>query len=220
MTQELGRLERPSSASFSGKRKLLLVPRLYEPPDGVGEGSAIFQRYWDQVQTQVSSLEARLGPTKHVYYEGLTAGGEDGLTQLQAGDKRGHAFVQARCQTGAILEATEDEETVEETIDLQRCLMMPFSSSKVAVKLHEWFTDGVRRRYEHVSKSIDDTLGENEVGLLLINERHQVQFPKDIEVLFVSPPALDEFRRWLNGWLAQQQSKYDEAAQTGEQESP
>ena len=48
---------------------------------------------------------------------------------------------------------------------------------------------------------IGSTLGENEGGLLLISERHQVQFPEDIEVFYVSPPALDEFRRWLQNWL-------------------
>jgi hypothetical protein len=48
-------------------------------------------------------------------------------------------------------------------------------------------------------------LEENQVGLLLVSERHQIQFPSDIEVFYVSPPALDEFRRWFQNWLAQQQ---------------
>jgi hypothetical protein len=128
-------------------------------------------------------------------------------------DRRCHAFVQAKSQAGATLEATEDEEVLGETLDLQRCLMLPFTSNNVATKLHEWFTDGVRRRYEHVSKQIDDTLGENEVGLLIINERHQVQFPADVEVFFVAPPTLDEFRRWLDGWIAKQQATDAESVQ-------
>ena len=32
MTQELGRLERPTTESFQGKRKLLLVPLIYGLP--------------------------------------------------------------------------------------------------------------------------------------------------------------------------------------------
>ena len=44
-----------------------------------------------------------------------------------------------------------------------------------------------------------------QTGLLLISERHQVQFPQDIEVFYVSPPALDEFHRWLQNWIADQQ---------------
>ena len=39
----------------------------------------------------------------------------------------------------------------------------------------------------------------------MISDRHQVQFPGDIEVFYVAPPALDEFRRWMQNWLARQQ---------------
>ena len=39
-----------------------------------------------------------------------------------------------------------------------------------------------------------------------MSERHQVQFPEDIEVFYIAPPALDEFRRWLQNWIAEQQS--------------
>ena len=215
MTQEIGRVERPFTGSFRGKRKLFLVPRLYEPPASAEEGRTILQRYWDQVQSQVLSLESGLGPAKHIYHESLTEGGEQGLSHLETVDRRSHAFVQAKCQAGAILEATEDEEVLGETLDLQRCLMLPFTSHKVATRLQAWFTDGIRRRYEHISDRIDDTLGENEVGLLVINERHQVQFPADVEVFFVAPPALDEFRRWLDGWIAQQQSPDTEDGQAG-----
>ena len=55
MSQELGRMERPSSEAFRGKRKLLLVPRVYPPPVDEAEGSAIVERYWDQVRAQVAS---------------------------------------------------------------------------------------------------------------------------------------------------------------------
>ena len=216
MTQEFGRVERPSTESFRGRRKLILVPLLYEPPASAEEGLAILQRYWDQMQSQVASLESGLGPAKHIYHESLIEGGEQGLSHLETVERRSHAFVQAKSQAGATLEATEDEEVLGETLDLQRCLMLPFTSDKVAMRLRDWFTDGIRRRYEHVSKQIDDTLGEDEVGLLVINERHQVQFPADVEVFFVAPPALDEFRRWLDGWIAQQRSPDTKGAQASE----
>ena len=216
MAQEFGRVERPSPGSFQGKRKLFLVPRLYEPPPDAEEGNTILQRYWDQVQSQVASLESGLGPIKHIYHEGLTEGGEQAVAYLEAMDQRCHTFVQAKSQAGATLEATEDQDVLNETLDLQRCLMLPLTSNSVASKLHEWFTDGVRRRYEHISNRIDETLGENEVGLLMINERHQVQFPADVEVFFVAPPALDEFRRWLDGWIAKQQATDAESTQANE----
>ena len=107
---------------------------------------------------------------------------------------------------GAVLEATENLDVLLETLDLQRCLMMPLASPAVAAKLQDWYSESNRKRYEHIGAQLDATLGEDEVGLLLISERHQVQFPSDIEVFYVSPPALDEFRRWMQNWMTQQQN--------------
>ena len=110
-----------------------------------------------------------------------------------------------------MLEATEDFELLLETLDLQRCLMMPMASATVVARLQEWHAEANRRRYEHIASRIDETLTEDGVSLLLISERHQVQFPPDIEVFYVSPPALDEFRRWLQNWAARQQQAAGEA---------
>ncbi len=206
MTQELGRIERPSAELFQEKRKLLLVPCLYQPPDNAEEGLAIQDRYWSQVRSQISSLEMKLGPILHVYHENLLDGGDEGIQKLEVLDPEGSALVRVICSAGANIEMIEDEELLNETLDLQRCLMMPFMSQKVGTSLQEWFLDTLHKRYDHISSRIDETLKEGQAGLLLINERHQVQFPSDIEVFFVAPPALDEFHRWMENWITQQRA--------------
>ena len=207
MAEQLGRIERPSLEAYRGKRKLLLVPVLALPPDDAEDGIAIVGKYWEQVRTQVTSLELRLGWVKHVYHETLPEGGDEGLKILEASGEQGsYALTQTRCQAGAVLEAAEDAETLMETMDLRRCLMLPFASSRVAAQLQQWMADAVRRRNEHFTQRIDETLGEDEVGLLLVGERHQLQFPTDIEVFYVAPPALDEYRRWVDAWLARQRA--------------
>ena len=213
MTQEIGRISRPSADQYQGVRKLLLVPLVYGPRAGTEEGMEILQRYWDQMRSQVASLESALGTLAHIYHESLTQGGDEGLRQLEGADQRSHGFVQAKCQAGSVLEPTEDPVLLAETLDLQRCLMLPFVSENVSRRIQEWFSESNRKRYEHISSQIDSTLGEKEMGLLLISERHQVQFPSDIEVFYVSPPALDEFRRWIQEWAqAQRQAVAAEAA--------
>ena len=206
MSQELGRLERPTADRFQGKRKLLLVPLLYGPPNVSEEGIEILQRYWEQVQSQLSSLESSLGGLSHIYHESLVIGGSEGLQQLELVDQRSHGFVSAKCASGAALEATEDTETFLETLDLQRCLMVPLISEKVGRTLQEWLMESNKARYEKIGNQIDETLGEDEVGLLMISERHQVQFATDIEVFYISPPALADFQTWLQQWVAQQQA--------------
>ena len=220
MTQELGRIDRPAAEQYRGRRKLLLVPLLYSPQSEEAEGAAALQNYWEQMQTQVAALENALGGLRSVYHESVTAGEEEGMEQLHAGDLRSHAFIAGKRESGAVLEATEDIEILLETLDLQRCLMIPMASPSVASRLQEWQAESNRRRYEHIASRIDATLTDDGVGLLLISERHQVQFPPDIEVFYVSPPALDEFRRWLQNWAARQrQAVADSYASQGPEEA-
>lgn len=219
MSQELGRISRPSAAQYHGRRKLLLAPLVYGPPAEAGEGVTILQNYWDQMQQQVEALQAALGGLHHIYHESVWDGGDKGLEQLEQTDQRSHAFIKAKCDAGAALEATEDLLSLVESLDLQRCLMMPLSSHTVPAKLQDWLNEATRSRYQHMAGHIDETLGENEVGLLLVNERHQIQFPEDIEVFYVAPPALGDFRRWLDNWMAEQQKAMgQQPAEEGEEE--
>ena len=39
-----------------------------------------------------------------------------------------------------------------------------------------------------------------------MRENHQVQFSEDIQIIYVSPPALDEIKRWLR----ERENKADE----------
>jgi len=206
MAEELGRIQRPTASQYNGRRKLLLVPLIYGPQADDPTGAEVLQNYWDQMQTQVDALEEALGGLQRIYHESLTVGGPEGLEQLGAADQRSHAFIASKTQSGAVLEPTEDMDVLLETLDLQRCMMIPLASPSVGSRLQEWHADSNRQRYDHIANQIDSTLGENETGLLLISERHQVQFPTDVEVFYVSPPALDEYRRWFQNWMDQQQA--------------
>ncbi len=197
----------------------MLVPLVYGPATEDEAGGGALQRYWDQMQEQVTALQTALGGLHRIYHESLTEGGPEGLEQLQGRDQRSCSFIQEKSRAGAVLEATESAELLLETLDLQRCMMIPLASEKVALQLQEWFTSSNSERYRHIAQQIDQTLGEDETGVLLISERHQVQFPGDIEVFYVSPPALDDYRRWLQNWVAQQQRLMAEQQVNDEREA-
>ena len=221
--QELGRVERPPADRFQGKRRLLLVPLMFVPPAGadgeISDGQIIYDRFWDQVRTQIDALAVGLGGLHRIYHESLVEGGEPGLNYLQMAYRHAHSMIQVRCHAGATLEATEDIDLITETLDLQRCLMIPFTNDSVAARIQDWLAESTRARYEHMGNRIDQTLQPDETGLLLINERHQVQFSPDIEVFYVAPPALDEYRRWLQNWAAAQQRAAELGMETEEEES-
>lgn len=215
MVEELGRISRPTAANYQGKRKLLLAPlvHLAAPPDAIpSEGAEIVARYWEQVDVQIRAVQNALGTITRVYHENLPEGGDDGLGYLAATNQDTHQLVARLVEAGATLETTESMEIMAEALDLQRCLMQPLMSFEVATRLQEWFADANRRRYDFIASSIDASLGEDEAGLLLINERHQAQFPSRIEVIYIAPPALDEFRRWAQNWSEQLQRQMSEPA--------
>ena len=61
-------------------------------------------------------------------------------------------------------------------------------------------------------------MDSSDVGLLVINERHQVQFPSDVEVFYVAPPSLDEFRRWIERWISEKMSSVSGGQASAESE--
>jgi len=61
-----------------------------------------------------------------------------------------------------------------------------------------------------MAKRVSETLKGNEAGLLFITESHRLQFPADIEVFNVFPPALDEIHRWLRDRAKKEQEKAED----------
>jgi hypothetical protein len=50
---------------------------------------------------------------------------------------------------------------------------------------------------------------------LIMRENHQIQFPPDIQIFYVAPPALDE----INRWLRDREARTEESTDTGEDKS-
>jgi hypothetical protein len=197
MAEELGKIEKPEAGQFRQKRKLYLVPLLYSWEDAPVEYAVKFGLYWEQVREHVANLESKIGTVNRVYHESVTIAGEEGLKILEKLNPASFQVVQEKCHCGAQFEMMEDKDLVEESMDWERHLIMGFLSEKVANIVSQFFSEALRKRYEHIAKRINETLKENEVALLIIHEGHMVQFPSDIEVFIVAPPVLDEIHRWL-----------------------
>ncbi len=83
MAEELGKIEKPLAENYKAGRKLYFVPLIFTALDLLLNISLKFSTYWDQVETQISSLEAKLGPVKYVLHELLSETGEAGLKSLE-----------------------------------------------------------------------------------------------------------------------------------------
>ena len=197
MAEELGKIEKPPVKEFKKGRKLYFIPLIYSGEDVPAEYLEKFNKYWEQVENQIMELELKLGKVNRIYHELISIGGEDGSKAIKDLSSRSHVIVQACLDKGAQLEAVEESDLLTEFFDWSRCLIVGLQNQKVFNKVYESYTEVSKKRNEYIAAKIDDTLEVDEIGILLMRENHQVQFPPDIQVFYIAPPTLDEIKRWL-----------------------
>ena len=197
MPEQLGKIERLEAEYFRQGKKLYLVPLVYSGEDAPDEYKEKCSCYWRQVAEQLANLAAKIGKVKRVYHESIFQCGEDGMKALERLNPSSYQIARTQCDNGANFETIEERELLEEVMDWQRCLMLGFISDKVANKVSELFVEAARKRNESMAKKMGEALKNDEAGLLFIREGHSVQFPADVEVFSIFPPALDEIHRWL-----------------------
>jgi len=196
MPEQLGKIERLEVEHFKQGKKLYLVPLIYSGEEAPDEYKEKCSRYWQQVAEHLTNLAAKIGKINRVYHESIFQSGEDGMKAVERLNPSSYQIAKTQCDNGAIFETIEERELLEEVMDWQRCLMLGFISDKVASKVSEFYVEAAKKRNEFMAKKISETLKDDEAGLLFIREEHCVQFPVDVEVFSIFPPALDEIHRW------------------------
>jgi hypothetical protein len=196
MSEQLGKIERLEAERFKQGKKLYLVPLVYSGEEAPDEYKEKCGRYWQQVTEHLANLASKIGRVNRVYHESIFQSGEDGMKVMEKLNPGSYQIAKAQCDNGAVFEAAEQRELFEELMDWQRCLMGGFMSDKVASKVSEFYVEATRNRNESMTKKIGETLQGDEAGLLFIREEHLLQFPSDVEVFSIFPPALDEIHRW------------------------
>ena len=207
MSEELGKIEKPLAEEFKTGRKLYFIPLIYCGKEPQAEYLERFNKYWDQVENQVSSLELKLGKVDKAYHELIPVGGEEGIKAIKDLNDKSYQMIENRLDKGTQLEATEEAELLTEFVDWSKCLMVGLQNQKVFTKVYEYYTQASEKRNEHIARQIDETLKTNEVGILFMREGYQIQFPSDIKVFYVAPPALDEIKRWFRRREAKSQEE-------------
>jgi hypothetical protein len=197
MAEELGKIEKPPAENFKKGRKLYFIPLIYRIEDSPAEYQQLSLKYWEQVERQIRELKAKLGNVQRIFHELIPATGEDALKAIEEISDKSSQIIKDCLQQGAQLEAVEDTDTLTEFMDWSKCLVIGLQNPNVINKVYESYLAAGKKRTEYISKKIDETLKEAESGILIMRENHQLQFPPDIQIFYVAPPALDEINRWL-----------------------
>nr|MDO8080329.1 hypothetical protein [Candidatus Freyarchaeota archaeon] len=204
MTEPLGKITKPSADKFKQSRKLYCVPLLINIKDAPTEYQEKYNLYWDQVAEHINSLE-KAGKVTKIYHEAVSSSGEEGLEAIKQLNEKSYQLAKTKTEQGAKLEALEDKELFNQYTDWIMALSVVGRSKKVADKVLEYYREVSDRRDEHVTKQINETLKENEAGMLILSDEYrihiQTQLPPDIQIFLVRPPALNDIQQLLQKML-------------------
>jgi len=197
MSEQLSKIEKPSAEQYVAGRKLYFIPLIFSPTEPPADLLEKINRYWNQVEEQVTNLEIKLGKVSKVYHELVPMGGEEGVKGIEDLNKGGYGIAKRRLDKGAELQPIEEGELLAEFMDWNRCMAVGLHSQKAITVVYESYIQVHKKRNTHIAKQIDETLKDGETGILLMREGHQIQFPANIQVFYVAPPGLDDIKRWL-----------------------
>jgi hypothetical protein len=200
MPEELGKIEKPPIDEFKEGKKLYFVPLVFSGKELPAEFAEKYNRYWEQVEAQITNLESKLGPVSYIFHELVTESGEAGLKSIEQINESSATIIRRRVEKGATLEATEDAEILAELMDWSRCLSIGLQSQTVISKIYDFYSQANDKRNEQLARKLNESLKENKTGVLIMGEGHHIQFPSDVRVFYVAPPALDELKRWMRDY--------------------
>jgi hypothetical protein len=224
MAKELGKIQKPSLDGFREERKLycvLLLPYLkgINVPKDYSEKVSL---YWQQVSEQVESLE-KAGKVSHVFHESVFRSGEEAMNMIKRMNEKSYGLVKAKCKAGATLQALEDKNLLDEYLDWSLCISVVGRSQNVLEQVAGFQAEAAIKREEHISKKINETLRENEAGMLIMTDENRIRIqPKissDIQVFLVRPPALNEVQHWLREYMLERMKRKRVDQEAGEESS-
>jgi len=212
LAQKLGKIEKPQVTDFRGVRKLFCLPLIpqFNEKDLDNELKNSIEQFWYQVTSQIADLE-RTGKVSHIFFESITKDGKLGLEMVKKVSQQSYDIVKEKIDKGAKLVSIENEVILNEFLDWSICLSAIRKSQKVFNRVLEFYQEVKDRRNKEIAKKIDETLKNNDSGLLVMTDENRLQIqpnlPSDIQVFLIHPPALNDIMRWLRDyWKKQSQT--------------
>jgi len=178
-------------------RMLLYVPRMYTESEFKKLTLTLpedFQQktdeFWSYVKEKLVIFD---GKVQRVYRDKIDKSGTEALNCLSMLDRENYVIAKGLVEKGADFEATEDSML---TAESESWLEMLNSKAANSIVL-ENYRETIRERDKHVSSRINETLKDNEVGVLFMEPNRKITVDADIKVIRVCrfDPS-DYLRSW------------------------
>lgn len=206
----LGKIDKPDAKIYLKSKRLLVVNIVGNIPTTDEAKKSVFkktvEKYWIQVRSQLEQLSSKLGQIKAIFHEYISVDEENGLSMLKKLDKHSYEITKELVNGGSHLFALEDSELLMEVEDWQKCMMVGLSSQKAYTKVFEQFKVAAGKRDQFMTEILNNSLKPNDTGLIFVSSSKQFRFPKDIELFFISPPALNDIDNMMQAQYSQKKS--------------
>ena len=197
MSENLGKLEKPSVEQFNGKKKLYIIPLIFSSDKAPSEFKDMFVQYWQEAKEQLLKIKNSLGKPNYIFHEAITDNSEKSLATLERLNSGSYPIIRDEIEKGAKLEILEDHQLVLASTDWERFMMIGIASEEVARIASDNYVQTTQRRYEAMSQNIMNTMKDNESALLFLREYQLLRLDPQTEIFNIAPPILDNINKWL-----------------------
>ncbi len=178
-------------------KMLIRVPRMYSE----GEFMSLLKvlpedfeqkrnEFWSYVDEKLMSF---VGKVQRIYRDGICVQGEEALSQLVRLDVDNCKVAKKLVDAGAMFEVTEDALLVAESGNWFSMLASEGSNLTVL----EMFEETMKERDSFVSKRVNETLGDDECGVLFMDPSRAVSLNEKIKVIMMCRfDPLDYLKSW------------------------
>ena len=210
---ELGKIEKPEASNFSAKRKLYVVPTLpFEELSMQYDIGIKVERFWGEVKEKINYFSSTYGNINTLYIEGLTEDQKAGQEYLEKLGKENNYYklLKDLIDKGAVIRGIEKSGLMEKL----KLLFEEYSKSFLPEikEFHrgyygkdinfdgwrEYLVKNITEMQDEMGKSATRILGElppDSSGILIITDGRPVEFPEEVDVFQIRPPAFDEIER-------------------------
>lgn len=211
---ELGKIDKPDAEKFTEKRKLYVVPILpfEEMTSQFNLETAKIERFWGEVREKIEHFLSVYGNINTLYIEGVSEDKEHDIKLFEKyGTESNHYKLLKKLVENDAKIRGIDKEALHGKL---RLVYEEYSKSFLPEikEIHEGFygkeidfdgwrkslTDRIQEIQGEMTKFTSDILKdmpENTTGILIITEGRVVEYPDNIDVFQIRPPAFDEIVR-------------------------
>ncbi|MFH1612162.1 MAG: hypothetical protein ABIB46_00270 [bacterium] len=198
-SEPLGKIEKPQVADYEkGKKLLYFIPLIFIPQNASSDFLELLNKYWNEINTQITNLETKLGKVNKIYHELIPEEeNEKKINAIKEINPQGFEMIKSRLDQGVQLQTIENKDLLTEFMDWGKCLTTRLQNQKVLNQIYAFYIEVQKKRNDYILQKITETLKETEKGILIMGEGYQIQFPEEIEIFYIAPPSLDEFKHLI-----------------------